>query len=58
MINIAGKQLIPAVVRYTTVLAQSLSAVKTACPEADNSPDRTSSEVSDLLRHEGCPREA
>ena len=50
MINIAGKQLIPAVVRYTTVLAQSLSAVKTACPEADNSVQtELLIEVSDLL---------
>ena len=50
MINIAGKQLIPAVVRYTTVLAQSLSAVKVACPEADNSVQtELLIEVSDLL---------
>ena len=50
MINIAGKQLIPAVVRYTTVLAQSLSAVKAACPEADNSVQtELLIEVSDLL---------
>ena len=37
MIDIAGKQLIPAVIKYTTMLANSLSAVKNACPEADTS---------------------
>ncbi len=35
MMDMAGKQIIPAVIRYTTQLAQSLSAVKAACPEAD-----------------------
>ena len=35
MIDMAGKQIIPAVVRYTTQLANSLSAVKNACEEAD-----------------------
>ena len=37
MIDIAGKQLIPAVIKYTTMLANSLSAVNNACPEADTS---------------------
>lgn len=37
MIDMAGKQLIPAVVKYTTALADSLSKVKTACPAADTS---------------------
>ncbi len=37
MIDMAGKQIIPAVIKYTTELADSLSAVKTACPEADTS---------------------
>lgn len=37
MINMAGKQIIPAVIRYTTQLANSLTAVRTACPEADSS---------------------
>ncbi len=37
MIDIAGKQLIPAVIKYTTMLANSLSAVSNACPEADTS---------------------
>ncbi len=35
MIDMAGKQIIPAVIRYTTQLASSLSAVSSACPEAD-----------------------
>ena len=37
MIDMASKQIIPAVVKYTTRLASSLAAVKTACPEADSS---------------------
>ncbi len=32
MIDIATKQIIPAVIRYTTVLAESYNAVKAACP--------------------------
>lgn len=35
MIDMAGKQIIPAVIRYTTQLADSLGKVKAACPEAD-----------------------
>ncbi len=35
MIDMAGKQIVPAVVAYTTQLAKSLSAVRDACPEAD-----------------------
>ena len=31
MIDIAAKQIIPAVIKYTTVLAQSINAVKSAC---------------------------
>jgi len=34
MIDIATKQIIPAVIRYTTVLADSINSVKMACPEA------------------------
>ena len=34
MIDIATKQIVPAVIRYTTVLADSINAVRTACPEA------------------------
>ncbi len=37
MIDMAGKQLIPAVVKYATVLADSLGKVKSACPAADTS---------------------
>ena len=37
MIDIAGKHIIPAVIKYTTVLANSLSAVQAACEEADTS---------------------
>lgn len=33
----AGKQIIPAVIKYTTELAESLGKVKSACPEADTS---------------------
>lgn len=35
MIDIAGKQIIPAVIKYTTVLANSLTSVKEACADAD-----------------------
>lgn len=34
MVDIATKQIVPAVIRYTTVLADSINAVRTACPEA------------------------
>ncbi len=37
MIDMAGKQIIPAVIRYASVLADSLGKVKTACPAADTS---------------------
>ena len=37
MLDMAGKQIIPAVIKYTTGLADSLSKVKSACPEADTS---------------------
>ena len=37
MIDMASKQIIPAVIKYTTQLAGSLGAVKNACPEADTS---------------------
>ena len=33
MIDMAGKQIIPAVIRYTTQLAQSIGAIRTACPD-------------------------
>lgn len=34
-IDIAGKQIIPSVIKYTTFLADSLSSVKVACADAD-----------------------
>ena len=37
MIDMASKQIIPAVIKYTTQLAGSLGAVKAACPEEDTS---------------------
>lgn len=50
MIDMASKQIIPAVIRYTTRLAQSLSAVNAACPEADVSVQtELLLETSDLL---------
>ncbi len=35
MLNIAGKQIIPAVIHYNTRLADSINKVRTACAEAD-----------------------
>lgn len=50
MIDMAGKQIIPAVIKYTTALAQSLTAVQHACPEADVSVQKELLlETSDLL---------
>ena len=50
MIDIAGKQIIPAVIKYTTALATSLSAVAAACGDADISVQKELLvEVSDLL---------
>lgn len=50
MIDMASKQLIPAIIKYTTQLAQSLGAVKSACPEADVSVQtELLLETSDLL---------
>ena len=37
MIHMAGKDYIPAAINYSTALAQSISSVRTACPEADTS---------------------
>ncbi|MBQ6811677.1 MAG: glutamine synthetase III [Agathobacter sp.] len=34
MVDIATKQIVPAVIRYTTVLADSINSVRSACPEA------------------------
>ena len=45
MIDIASKQIIPAVIKATTELSSSINAVKAACPEADISAQH------DLLVH-------
>lgn len=37
MIDMASKQIIPAVIRYVTRLAESVNAVTMACPDADSS---------------------
>jgi len=37
MIDMTGKQIIPAAVKYASLLADSLGKVKTACPAADTS---------------------
>ncbi len=49
MIDIATKQIIPAVIRYTTVLAQSINAVKAACDADVSVQTEILTEVSDLL---------
>ncbi|MDD6212469.1 MAG: glutamine synthetase III, partial [Clostridiales bacterium] len=50
MLNMAGKQIVPAVIRYTTKLAESISAVAGACPDADISVQKELLlETSDLL---------
>lgn len=50
MIDMAGKQFIPAVIKYTTQLAQSINGVKAACPAADVSVQtELLTESSDLL---------
>jgi len=50
MLDMAGKQIIPAVIKYTTVLAQSVNAVTSACPMADVSVQTEMLlEISDLL---------
>ena len=50
MVDMAGKQIIPAVIRYTAQLAGSISAVRNACPEADVSTQtELLLESSDLL---------
>ena len=49
MIDIAGKQIIPAVIKYTTALATSVSAVKAACDADVSVQTELLTEVSDLL---------
>ena len=41
MINISGKQIIPAVIHYTTRLADSVNKVTKACPDANVSVQKT-----------------
>ena len=51
MINISGKQIIPAVIRYTTRLADSIRKVREACPAADTSVQQSLLiKASELLR--------
>ncbi len=40
MLNILHKQIIPAIISYTTGLAESICAITTACPEADTTVHR------------------
>ena len=50
MIDMAGKQIIPAVIKYTTQLAQSINAVTNACADVDVSVQKELlMESSDLL---------
>ena len=49
MIDIATKQIIPAVIKYTTVLANSITAVKSACDADVSAQTEILTEVSDLL---------
>ena len=50
MIDIAGKQIIPAVIKYITSLAQSVNSVKSAVADADVSvQSELLTESSDLL---------
>lgn len=49
MIDMAGKQIIPAVIKYTTSLANSINAVKTACDADISTQTDLLKEVSGLL---------
>ena len=49
MIDIAGKQIIPAVIKYVTSLANSINAVKAACDADISVQTELLTEVSDLL---------
>ena len=49
MIDIAGKQIIPAVIKYTTELATSAAAVKSVCDADISVQTELLAEVSDLL---------
>ena len=49
MANIAGKQIIPAVIKYITSLAKSINAVKAACDADVSVQTELLTETSDLL---------
>lgn len=50
MINMASKRFIPAFIKYTTSLADSINAINAACPQADSSVQvELLKETSDLL---------
>lgn len=49
MIDIVGKQIIPAVIKYTTALATSVNAVKAACDADVSTQVELLNETSDLL---------
>ena len=49
MIDIATKQIIPSVIKYTTVLAESITAVKNACGAVVSTQETILREVSSLL---------
>ncbi len=49
MIDMAGKQVIPAVIKYTTVLATSINTMKAACPADTSAQESLLTEVSALL---------
>ena len=49
MIDMAGKQIIPAVIKYTTALANSINSVKTACSADTSVQEGLLLEVSGLL---------
>ena len=54
MIDMAGKQIIPAVIRYTTALAGSINAVKAACDADISTQTELLMETSDLLTETKC----
>ena len=59
MTNIAGKQIIPAIIRYTARLADSMAKVQNVCPEADTSVQKDLHRgVRTPGRDQGCPQQA
>lgn len=50
MIDIAGKQIIPSVIKYTTALAESINAIKSACDVDVSVQTELLSEASGLLK--------